>query len=251
MNVSVIFSPPEVDALHERDLSSTTCVVFDVLRATSTMLAAFANGADRIKPVTDIHEALREKERNPAVLLAGERNGIRIGSDLTGGVEFDLGNSPREMTRNVVEGRTLITTTTNGTRAIRACARARRVMIASFGNLATATDQLVALNPDEVLLVCSGTGEESCLEDTCGAGALVQRLESMDNAPSLADSAIIARHLYLHMWDDLLAGMSEAKNAKRLSGLHELALDIEYCLKIDQFDFAAALNQEGYLERRQ
>ena len=57
MNVSVIFSPQEVDALPRRDLSSTTCVVFDVLRATSTMLAAFANGADRIKPVTGIEEA--------------------------------------------------------------------------------------------------------------------------------------------------------------------------------------------------
>ena len=78
MKLSVMLSPQEVDTLPSRDLSETTCVVFDVLRATSTMLAAFANGAEKIKPVTDIREALREKERDPSVLLAGEREGVRI-----------------------------------------------------------------------------------------------------------------------------------------------------------------------------
>src|SRR5690349_12641753 len=98
--IEVLFSPAEFEALHKCDLSKTTCVVFDVLRATSSIITALANGARNVTPVATIEEAVREKERYSATLLAGERDGFRITKKLTGGVDFDLGNSPREFTRD-------------------------------------------------------------------------------------------------------------------------------------------------------
>src|SRR5258706_13679275 len=114
MSLEVLFAPAEFAALGQRDLSGTVCVVFDVLRATSSMVTALANGASAIVPVAEISEALSIRERDPHILLAGEREGLRIQSDLTGGIAFDLGNSPREFKRKKVIVRTIAMTTTNG-----------------------------------------------------------------------------------------------------------------------------------------
>src|SRR6185437_5993383 len=94
--LEVLFTPADFAALKGRNLSETLCVVFDVFRATSSMVTALANGAEAIVPVSEIPEALAIKERAPGVLLAGEREGVRIDAALTGGTDFDLGNSPRE-----------------------------------------------------------------------------------------------------------------------------------------------------------
>src|SRR6266700_3040795 len=83
MSLEVLFTPAEFGELGEVDLSGTVCVVFDVLRATSSMATALANGASAIVPVAEIPEALRLRERDPDVLLAGERDGLRIQGDLT------------------------------------------------------------------------------------------------------------------------------------------------------------------------
>src|SRR4051794_8031640 len=116
MNIEVILSPDEFASLAKRDLNSTTCVVFDVLRATSSMLTALNNGATAIIPVSEIEEALACRRKDQNCLLAGERNGVRITRELTGSVDFDFGNSPRDFTREKVEGKTIAWTTTNGTR---------------------------------------------------------------------------------------------------------------------------------------
>ena len=148
-SLEVLFTPAEFEALSRRDLSDTVCVVFDVLRATSSMVAALGHGAEALFPVETIPEALQVRERRPDVLLAGERDGVRIRADLTRSIDFDLGNSPREFTRAKVAGRTIVMTTTNGTRALRACTSAKAVLASSFLNLqATAnflTSETVAL----------------------------------------------------------------------------------------------------------
>src|ERR1043165_6729618 len=102
--IEVLFTPAEFETLRTRDLSETTCVVFDVLRATSSMVTALANGAEALQPVSEIHEALELRSKNPQLLLAGERDGLRIRGELSGGVDFDLGNSPREFTRERIAG---------------------------------------------------------------------------------------------------------------------------------------------------
>src|SRR5258706_2349070 len=132
MKIETILTPAEFAALAQRDLCAVACVVFDVLRATSTFVTALHNGAQGIIPVSEIAEAIALRKRQPDVLLGGERNGVRISA---GGIDFDLGNSPREYTPGKVRGKTIISTTTNGTRALRACANAQTVLAASFLNL--------------------------------------------------------------------------------------------------------------------
>src|SRR5437773_1590235 len=134
-SIEVLFSPAEFSALAQRDLSRTACVVLDILRATTSMMTALGSGAEAVIPVVEIPEALAIREERPDVLLAGERNGLRIRADQTGGVDFDFGNSPREFLPEKVRGRTIVMTTTNGTRALRACAHADTVLIGSFLNL--------------------------------------------------------------------------------------------------------------------
>ena len=124
-SLDVLFTPADFAHLAQQDLSETVCVVFDVLRATSSMVTALGNGASGILPVEEIGQALTFKRERPEVLLAGERDGVRIGPDLAQGTTFDLGNSPREFTAGLVAGRTIVMTTTNGTRALHACRHAR------------------------------------------------------------------------------------------------------------------------------
>src|ERR1035438_3543930 len=128
MKIETILTPAELPALARRDLRGTACVVFDVLRATSAFVTALRNGANAVIPAAEISEALAIPKNQPDVLLAGERDGVKIRAAQTGGTDFDLGNSPREFTPEIVHGRTIVSTTTNGTRALRACAGAQTVL---------------------------------------------------------------------------------------------------------------------------
>ena len=247
--VEVRFTPAEFRTLGERDLSRTTCVVFDILRATSTIVTALAAGSKGILPVSEIAEALAWRARQPEVLLAGERDGLRIGSVLTGGVEFDLGNSPREFLPAVVAGRLIVTTTTNGTRALRACAGAEEIMVGSFLNLSATIQQLAQRTREHICLVCAGTGEDAALEDTLAAGAVCEKLASVVPTAHLEDSARIARGAFLHARNDLADALGQARNARRLLRLPELRDDVEFCVRQDVFDFAAASDAGGWLRR--
>src|SRR3954447_19181894 len=114
-SLEVLFTPADFAGLSKQDLGNTLCVVFDVLRATSTMVTALQNGASGILPVETIAEAVTAHASMPDALLAGERDGVRIDASLTGSVGFNLGNSPREFTPEAVKGRAIVMTTTNGT----------------------------------------------------------------------------------------------------------------------------------------
>jgi len=243
--LAVLFTPAEFAALGAKDLSHSVCVVIDVLRATSTMITALASGAAAIIPVEEIAEALAIRQRRPEVLLAGERDGLRIGADLTGGVEFDLGNSPREYTREKVAGRTIVTTTTNGTRALRACATARTTLVGSFLNLRATASQLAQDKPDRLVLVCSGTQAEAAYEDMLAAGAFCDLLWSVYADGRTTDSAQVARSLYRQAQPDLLAAMQHSRNARRLLANPELREDVELCLQRDTVAIVAGLDQDG------
>src|SRR5262245_56990779 len=237
-NVEVLFTPADFVALRDRDLSGTTCVVFDVLRATSTMITALANGAEAILAVAEISDALAVRKENPSWLLAGERDGWRISAKLSGGVEFDFGNSPREFMTEKMRDRTIVCTTTNGTRALRACSHAGRVLICSFLNLSATTEWLEREGTD-LLLVCRGPFEQAAYEDTVCAGALCDALWSRFGG--ISDSARMARELYLTAKGDLAGAMKHSRNAQRLLAKPELKDDVAFCLQCDIFHFAAGL----------
>jgi 2-phosphosulfolactate phosphatase len=243
--LEVLVAPAEYALLHERDLRQTLCVVFDILRATSTMVTALGNGATAIVPVAEIPEALGIRKRQPEVLLAGERDGLRIEGHLTGGVEFDLGNSPREFTTARVGGRTIAMTTTNGTRALRACAPAAAVWLGSFLNLRATAEAIEQRSPQHLLLVCSGTLDQAAYEDLLGAGALCDLLWPKYGAGAVADSARAARQLFQFEQNDLLAAVGRSRNGRRLMAHPDLREDVPFCLQRDLFSLLAALGKDG------
>ena len=248
--LEVLFAPAEFDALAGRDSSGTVCIVFDVLRATSTMVTALGHGAAGIIPTLEIAEALRIREGRPEVLLAGERDGLRILASQTGGIDFDLGNSPREFTRQKVEGKTLAITTTNGTRALRACAAADKVLLGSFLNLRATADFLAQAAPPRLLLVCSGTFEQAGGEDVLGAGALCELLWPHYETGNVSDSARMARRLYSLEQDNLLAAVIQFRNGRRLSMRPELREDVPYCLQRDVFTLIGEMSKDDGVVRK-
>jgi 2-phosphosulfolactate phosphatase len=238
--LEVLFTPADFEAMASRDLGETVCVVFDVLRATTSMVVALSNGAKGVIPVKGIREALALRQMRSHVLLAGEREGLRIGAELTGSVAFDLGNSPREFTAAMVRGKTVVMTTTNGTRALNACTGAREVFAACLLNLQATGAALRAQASPRLSLVCSGTFEEAALEDVLGAGALCAELWDVYGSGA-SDGALMAREFYEVHKANLERAIGRGRNGRRLLSRPELAADVGFCAKMNSFGTVARL----------
>jgi len=262
MNIETILTPAELPALAQRDLRATACVVFDVLRATSTFVTALHHGAKAIIPVSEIAEALALKKADSgkrkanSILLGGERNGVRISAD---GIDFDLGNSPREYTLVKVRGKTIVSTTTNGTRALRSCVGGQIVLAAAFLNLTETAEFLRRNNFENILLVCAGTGENQADEDVLAAGALCELLagssHSDDRAEqravhTLSDSGQIALRAWREAKSNLSAAIARSQNGRRLLAIPELCEDVAFCLQRDIFPLVAKMEAHGAIRRQ-
>jgi 2-phosphosulfolactate phosphatase len=249
MNLEVLFTPADFAALGSRDLKDTACVVFDVFRATSTMITALANGASAIIPAGEISEALAIRKREPKVLLGGERDGLRIRAALTGGIDFDFGNSPREFTKDKVAGKIIVMTTTNGTQALRACARAKQILIGSFLNLQATADFLARQIPENLVIVCSGTFDQAACEDVLAAGALCDVLWERCEGGAISDSAQMSRALFQLAQSNLLNAAQQSRNGRRLSSRPELREDVPFCLQRNIHDFVAMMQPDGKITK--
>ena len=166
MNVAVYFSPAVVDV---PSVEGRTAVVIDVIRATSSIVEAMANGARGIFPTILPEEAVKLASSlgRDDTLLGGERKGLKIEG-------FDLGNSPREYSPEVVGGKQIVMSTTNGTRAFLAVEDAHRVVAASFLNLSAVVRTLEGAQ--NLVLVCAGRENRFAMEDALCAGLLLRKL---------------------------------------------------------------------------
>ncbi len=143
-------------------------VVVDVLRATSSMCIAFEQGVVKIIPVSTVEEALEYRNNGLDYILAAERNGAPVKS-------FDFGNSPQVYIDMDVKGRTVVMTTTNGTKSISIAKKDHDVAIGSLLNLDAIAKWLIAQDRD-VIVFCAGWKDKFNLEDTLFAGALSEQL---------------------------------------------------------------------------
>ena len=222
MEIDVILNPAEIALLSQRELSNATCVVFDVLRATSSMITALAHGATEIHPVRTIEEAQALRQRLPNALLGGERHGDPIPG-------FDIGNSPFEYRDNVA-GKAIISTTTNGTLALRACEAAERVLLGAVLNLKSLAAELERAAPARLFLVCAGTFDEFSLEDGWAAGALISKLKTQ----RLSDSAWAMMALAARWPAPLDAGRRAKNGCALISKGREK--EVEWCMQESLFE---------------
>jgi len=228
MRIDVAFGPP---ALSASELAGRTVFVIDVLRATTTICAALDAGARAVIPVGSADEALRMAQTldRRDVLLAGERHGEPIPG-------FALGNSPREMIPETVRGRTLVMSTTNGTRALLATAGAGSVWVAAGVNLSAAAARARAALADQadLLLVCAGRDGGFSLDDAYTAGRLiVGALDGKRTRKGLNDAALVTVDLarrYGPRFDRPLA-LSAAGRQLRALGY---AADIAHAATVDR-----------------
>jgi len=166
-----------------RDLAGKTVVLIDVIRATSTLVTALAAGASEARCFATVREVFQARKRlhESPLLLCGERNCHRVRG-------FDLGNSPRDFTPQRCAGRTLLISTTNGTRALGLTHQARQVILAAFLNLSAIAD-LLARQTGDVALLCAGTKGRRSEDDVACAGAIAEKLDSHF---ALSDTARVA-----------------------------------------------------------
>ena len=168
------------------DVSEAIVVVIDILRATTTMCVAFDHGAELMVPVEHIEECAAYKEQG--FLIAGERSGEQLAG-------FDFGNSPFSYSPEVIGGKRIAITTTNGTRAIKAAQQrnAKEIVVGSFCNISALTDWLIEQN-EHVCLLCAGWRDNITLEDTIFAGAIARKLRN--NFRRFQDTALVAETLF-------------------------------------------------------
>jgi len=221
MKIDVLLQPCAIATFAQSESAGALCVVFDVLRATSSMLAGLACGVSEFYPVATIEAALQMRAQRPTALLGGERGGERIEG-------FDLGNSPFEYQDQ--SGKSIITTTTNGTVALRACSGASQVLIGAVVNLAALARAVEALQPERLVLVCAGTGSGLALEDVWAAGALVAHFAGA----SWNDAARTAFAVY-GAWSDAREALRESENGRALLRNGREA-DVEWCALRDRLE---------------
>ncbi len=211
--------------LHLYDVNRSIVVIIDVLRATSTIATALYNGAKSIIPVDSVAECIKLGKQMD-VITAGERDG-----KIADGLKY--GNTPLHYTREFIKGKTLVLTTTNGTRLLHMALAegALGVITGSFCNLSAVCHYLETQNKN-VILACAAWKDRVNIEDTLFAGAVISKIKK--SFQQNCDASQIAETLYLEAKNDLFGFMKnkKASHYMRLMG-YGLEADIRYCLTAD------------------
>jgi 2-phosphosulfolactate phosphatase len=205
------------------DVTDSVVVIIDVFRATSTIATALYNGAARVIPVDSVEQCIALSKTTGGI-SAGERDGKVIEG-------LSYGNSPAEYPRTFIEGKTLVLTTTNGTRLLHMALNcgASEVITGSFPNLSAVCDHLVASGKN-VILGCSAWKDRFNLEDTLFAGAVINRIQ--EHFTIHCDSSLMAMDLYQLHKHDLNSFIRRTTHWHRLAS-YGLEKDLEYCVSAD------------------
>lgn len=231
--VEVIFSPALIPFYN---IKGKIAVVIDILRATTTICEALQNGARAIIPVESTDEAKRYQSQG--FLTAAERDGLVAEG-------FELGNSPHSFTKEVVNNREVVITTTNGTRALLLCKDAEEVLIGSFFNLKAICEYVMKQDKD-LVLVCAGWKNKFNLEDSVFAGAVISG--TMPHYTIDSDAAQAALQLYQQGEQSLESYLENCNHARRFAklGIH----DLSYCLELNKTTFIPEY-REGKIAAKQ
>jgi 2-phosphosulfolactate phosphatase len=238
-----IYHTPE---LTPSDTTPDCAIAVDVLRATSTIATVLASGGEAVQAFSDLDQLIAVSEKWPPEkrLRAGERGGAKVAG-------FELGNSPLDCTREVVQGRRLFISTTNGTRALQKIQHSPSVITAALINRGAVVRYLLDKQPETVWIVGSGWEGSFSLEDTVCAGAIAHSL--VENCPispvELAgnDEVIGAIALYSQWQNDLLGLFHQASHGQRLLRLKSQE-DLKYCAQVDILDVLPIQQEPGVLK---
>lgn len=220
MKIDIIIS---ADDIIESKLENKIAVVIDMFRATSVIVTALNNGCEEVIPFLTIEETLESSEelKREEYILGGERRAVKIDG-------FDLSNSPLEYTKEVVEDKKVLITTTNGTRTLTKSNSAKRIIIAAMINAKAVADKLLEINED-VVIINAGTNGNFSMDDYICSGYIINEMLKVDNQIELTDISKTANMIYENN-SDIISYVKEATHYSVMKSL-ELDNDIEYCIK--------------------
>ena len=228
MRIDVLFG---VQQLTPQDVQGRVVAVIDVLRASTTIAVALSNGARAIIPMESPDDAVTRSKQfeRGAVRLAGERRMLKMDG-------FDLGNSPAEHTREAVESKTVLLSTTNGTKALLAVQGARDVVVASYVNLSAVSAMLrTALRGGaDITLVCAGQDRQFALEDAACAGRYVHAVSKRLTNLDMNDAAFSASLIDKKFGDNLVRLFDTAAHGRALAAAG-FAEDLVACARVDSY----------------
>ncbi|GAB6168659.1 2-phosphosulfolactate phosphatase family protein [Clostridium carnis] len=234
MKLDLIIS---ADHIKKEYIKGKVVVVIDMLRATSVITTALANGAKRVIPLLTVEEAFEVKNKLEAkgekVLLGGERRALKIEG-------FDFTNSPLEYIREEISEKTVVLTTTNGTRAITLSLDAEHILIGSMLNAKAIVDAIKKLKKD-VVFINAGTNGEFSMDDFICAGYMISLLTN-NVMHDLTDIAMTAKIIY-ESNNNIIDYIVNARHYNVLKAL-ELEGDLEYCCKKDIIDIVPIYDKE-------
>ena len=224
MSTPTLFTSLTPKLLSLYNLRDTVVVIIDVFRATSTIATALYDGAQRIIPVDNVDRCIAIGAEIAGSITAGERDGKVIE-----GLQY--GNSPAEYPNTFIAGKTLVLTTTNGTRLLHMAldSGAADVITGSFPNL-SAVCNFITAQERNVILGCSGWKDRFNLEDTLFAGAVINRVK--EHFTIHCDSSLMAEQMYNQHQNDLFGFIQHTTHWHRLAN-YGLEKDLAYCVSID------------------
>ena len=220
MKIDIIISANNID---DSKLENKTAIVIDMFRATSVITTALSNGCREVIPFLTIEETKEYADslNRDEYVLGGERKAVKIEG-------FDLSNSPLEYTREIVKGKSVLMTTTNGTKTLTKCGAAKRIFIAAMINGKAVAEKLLELNED-VVIVNAGTNGNFSMDDYICSGYIINEMLKIKNNIELTDIAKTANIIY-ESNTDIISYVKEATHYSVMKSL-ELDNDIEYCIK--------------------
>jgi 2-phosphosulfolactate phosphatase len=235
VRIDVFFGPGQ---FAPADVANRVVAVIDVLRATTTIAVALANGARAVLPFESSEEAItRAKSLERAdTRLAGERRMLPIPG-------FDFGNSPREFTPEAVEGKTILLTTTNGTVALSAVQGARDIVVAAYVNFSAILAMLraAARSGTDLAIICSGRERRFSLEDAACAGRYVRHIARRVPEVELSDAARACSMIDRRYGDDLARLFTDSEHGKALVAAG-FADDLSLCASLDAYPVVPVLS---------
>ncbi|MCD4784365.1 MAG: 2-phosphosulfolactate phosphatase [Candidatus Eremiobacteraeota bacterium] len=247
MKIDAILTPGDV-LNREKINRNRNAVVVDVLRVCTTIVQALSSGAQKIFPTLTVNEVFEKKKRIlesgvPAnnIILGGERGGIRVEG-------FDLGNSPREYTREEVDGKIIIISSTNGTKAIKRSETAACIILGTIRN-AGAVAKFLARDGRDVVFYLSGKEGEFSLEDAVGAGMIIKHLSAQTEI-QMTDSSNMCMNLYEKYRDDLIGMFKKSVHGQYLISIG-FEKDLYLCADENKSGIVPFVDIDGYIMRKE
>jgi 2-phosphosulfolactate phosphatase len=235
MKVDVALS---VNYIKQEEIQKKTVIVIDSLRATSTILTALYQGSKRVIPVETVGQALQYYGQENTVLI-GERYSKKVNG-------FDLGNSPQEVSKVDLNDKTVVITSTNGTKALQKVKKAAHILVGCFLNVTHCIEQAICFKKD-IVIVCAGRRGQFAIEDGLTAGMMIYYLRQRKDDIEISDIALMLENNYHCKQDRLLQMIQQGATGKRLIQTSQED-DIHFCLQLDLYPMTGIYEEGGIVQ---